>query len=248
MPISTLSAAQTLRDALHDYPARAPIGPVAYILNPLVYAWKNHAAYITRFAPDGHTVKAILLGMNPGPWGMAQSGIPFGTTSFVKNFLGLHEKVDTPLHTHPKRPILGLTCEKQEVSGMRLWSAIQSSFQTPENFFRDFFVVNYCPLAFQSESGANLTPDKVPSELWHTCRHASEAHLADVIRALKPEMVIGIGKWAEDQAKQVIARFSLSVKTGTILHPSPASPAANRGWAEQAHAQLKALGYPWPTF
>ncbi len=38
-----------------------------------------------------------------------------------------------------------------------------------------------------------------------------------------------------------------SVRIGRILHPSPASPAANRGWAEVATSQLKALGVEVPS-
>ena len=32
------------------------------------------------------------------------------------------------------------------------------------------------------------------------------------------------------------------IRIGRVLHPSPASPAANRGWAAAAEKQLLALG------
>lgn len=245
--MSTLKAALKLRDTLTHYPDLAPMGTIAYILNPIEYAWKNHADYITRYAPDGHRVEAILLGMNPGPWGMAQTGIPFGTSTLVRDFLGITGEVDQPKRFHPKRPIHGIQCKTQEVSGMRLWGAIRDCFGTPEAFFARFYVANYCPLAFQDEKGANITPDKLPKALWEECSAACQAHLAEVVTALRPQMIIGVGKWAQTQADIVRKVFDLPVETASILHPSPASPAANRGWKALALAQLEKLGHPWPT-
>ena len=242
-----VDSAAHLRDTLNDYPDRAPIGAVTTILNPLDYAWDNHATYLTRFAPPGHTVEAIFLGMNPGPWGMAQTGIPFGTSKLVREFLGITGEVRQPKHTHPKRPIYGIHCKTQEVSGTRLWGAIRTCFGTPEAFFARFFVANYCPLAFQTAAGGNVTPDKLPKSAWEAISRACQAHLRDTIVLLKPKTVIGIGKWAEKQAAIVIAAHTLPTRTATILHPSPANPAANTGWYQVATAQLTAIGHPWPS-
>jgi len=57
---------------------------------------------------------------------------------------------------------------------------------------------------------------------------------------LQPEWVVGVGAFAEGRAK--VALKDIDVQVGRILHPSPASPAANRGWGEQATKQLEALG------
>lgn len=243
--MSTLEAALKLRDALHQYSEQKELGQAAYILNPLDYAWEPHATYIKKFAPAGHHIEALLLGMNPGPWGMAQTGIPFGTSNLVRDFLEIEGEVKPPPRTHPKRPIIGLNCETQEVSGTRLWGAIRDCFQTPEAFFSRFYVANYCPLAFQSETGSNITPDKLPGAEWQSIVSGCEDHLAHLIQSLKPKTVIGVGKWAENEAKRVIASRGLATQTATILHPSPASPAANRGWKEAALRQLAAIGHPW---
>jgi len=42
--------------------------------------------------------------MNPGPWGMAQTGVPFGEINAVKDWLGINAEVDKPQKQHPKRP------------------------------------------------------------------------------------------------------------------------------------------------
>ena len=243
--MSVLYAADTLRRAVAAEPGRAPCGSVAYILNPLDYAWALHQSYVKRFAPAGHRVEALLVGMNPGPWGMAQTGVPFGSPDVVRDFLGLRGKVVEPAHTHPKRPVLGLKSPRSEVSGTRLWGAVQQCFGSPEHFFERFFVVNYFPLVYQSATGVNITPDKAPADLVAEPLAASDAHLVAVIRALKPQAVIGVGKWAQRCVRRLVVAHSLPARVGGILHPSPASPAANRGWFEAASKQLDALGHGW---
>jgi single-strand selective monofunctional uracil DNA glycosylase len=240
-------AAQRLKRAVADYPARAPLGSAEYVLDPLDYAWKHHRAYLERYGPrEPGAVEAMLVGMNPGPWGMAQTGVPFGSPDVVRDFLGIHGPVKAPASTHPKRPILGWSGTRTEVSGRRLWGGVRDCFGTPEAFFARFFVANYCPLVFQSETGANLTPDKLPAAALADCYAACEDHMARVIEACAPRTVIGVGKWAEKQVKAIVAARGLDVEVASILHPSPASPAANRGWLPQARKQLAALGHPWP--
>ena len=35
--------------------------------------------------------EAVFLGMNPGLWGMAQTGVPFGTVSLVRDWMGIED-------------------------------------------------------------------------------------------------------------------------------------------------------------
>jgi len=134
---------------------------------------------------------------------------------------------------------LGLDCHRSEVSGARLWGWAKDRYQSPTAFFERFFIWNYCPLSFMVESGANLTPDKLSKEeraaLYAPCDRA----LVRLVETIGPRMVIGVGKFAETRAKKVLGD---RVAIATVLHPSPASPIANRGWAPQAEAQLQALG------
>ena len=245
--MTLVEAAERLNEAVRELPARAPVGPVAYILNPLDYAWENHATYLTRFAPPGGRVEAVFFGMNPGPWGMAQTGVPFGTPDLVREFLRIDGPVRQPARTHPARPIEGVACHRNEVSGQRFWGTVRDCFGTPERFFARFFVANYCPLVFQKESGANLTPDRVPRSLRDAFEAACDDHLVAVVETLHPRTVIGIGKWVTGRAQRVLSGHGVDVRVASILHPSPASPAANRGWRTVALGQLEALGHPWPT-
>lgn len=212
--------------------------PVTHVYNPLDYAWKPHADFLKRFGEGPKEI--VFVGMNPGPFGMAQTGVPFGDPGFVRDWMGVKGKVGKPPVEHPKRPIIGLDSERAEVSGTRLWGWAKERFGTADAFFARFFVINYCPLVFMEETGRNRVPEKLPKAEREPLFDACDRGLRDSIRALKPQMVIGVGKFAEDCAKRVLGDDV--PKIGRILHPSPASPIANRGWAPQADKQLEALG------
>jgi single-strand selective monofunctional uracil DNA glycosylase len=215
--------------------------PVTHVYNPLVYARANYAAYVERYAnAEPVTPRVLLLGMNPGPWGMAQTGVPFGDAAIVRDWLGIEGAVKPPRDVHPARPIFGLDCPRSEVSGTRLWGAIRDRFRTPERFFERFFVGNYCPLCFLEESGRNRTPDRLAGSERAPLFDRCDAHLRRTVEILRPRLVVGIGSFAAGRA--TIALEGSGVPVGQILHPSPASPAANAGWAEKVEAQLAALG------
>jgi single-strand selective monofunctional uracil DNA glycosylase len=170
---------------------------------------------------------------------MVQTGVPFGEVELVRDWLRIDSGVGQPKVEHPKRPIDGFDCHRSEVSGKRLWGWAKERFGEPEKFFKRFFVWNYCPLAFMEASGRNRTPDKLPlPERKPLYAHCDEA-LTRIVDHVKPGMVLGIGKFAEKRAQVVLGN---GIRIGTILHPSPASPIANKGWAKQAEKQLKDLG------
>jgi len=212
--------------------------PVTHVYNPLVYAWAAHQEYLRRYARGSKRV--VFCGMNPGPFGMAQTGVPFGEIAAVRDWLKINAPIGKPDPEHPKRPVHGFACKRSEVSGKRLWGLFAERFGAPEAFFAEHFVANYCPLGFYETSGCNRTPDKIPSREITPVLEACDQHLMRVIDALQPEWVIGIGDFAEKRAQAVLA--GKPVKIGRILHPSPASPEANRGWSEKATEQLRSLG------
>jgi single-strand selective monofunctional uracil DNA glycosylase len=214
--------------------------PVARVYLPLEYAWRAHRRYLECYGRG--TRRVVFLGMNPGPFGMAQTGVPFGEVSAVRDWLGICETVEKPAYEHPKRPIDGFHCQRSEVSGRRLWGLFAERFGTAEAFFRKHFVLNYCPLVWMNENGANLTPDKLPAAEMAPVEDACLTHLSEVLEYLKPQFLIGIGGFAEQRLIRAAAAIGSNAKIGRILHPSPASPAANRGWAEAATRQLHELG------
>lgn len=216
--------------------------PVQIVYNPLEYALKPHLTFVTKYARIG--VETLFIGMNPGPWGMAQTGVPFGEVSMVRDWLEIDEPVQKPKREHPKRPVNGFDCHRSEVSGMRFWGWARDTFGTPKKFFSSFFVANYCPLCFMEESGRNLTPDKLPRAERQPLLQACDRALRATVELLQPKIIVGIGQFAENRARDSLA--GLRVRIGRICHPSPASPIANRGWAKRMTAELKDMGIELP--
>lgn len=212
--------------------------PVTHVYNPLEYARAAWDAYVDRYGRGSREV--ILLGMNPGPWGMVQTGVPFGDVKMVRDWLGIEEKIGRPADPHPKRPVTGFACPRSEVSGTRLWGWAGSRFGTPEKFFARFFVANYCPLAFMEASGRNRTPDNLPGREKEPLFEACDRAFRHMARIMNPRWVVGVGKFAAQRASEALAGMPVSV--GSITHPSPANPLANRGWAAVAEKDLAAMG------
>lgn len=212
--------------------------PVECVYSPLEYAREAHAEYVKRYGSGRKEV--VLLGMNPGPWGMAQTGVPFGEVNLVRDWLKIKGRVDRPRPEHPARRIDGFDCRRSEVSGARLWGWARDTFGTPKRFFKRFFVANYCPLIFLEASGRNRTPDRLPARERGPLFVACDLALRRTVEALQPRYIIGVGAFAESRAHEALVDFDVAI--GGILHPSPASPAANRNWAAKATTQFARLG------
>ena len=213
--------------------------PVAHVYDPLAYAWEPHAEYLSRFG-SGPPGRVVFVGMNPGPYGMTQTGVPFGEIAAVRDWMGIDAPVARPAIEHPRRPILGFAHPRSEVSGARLWGWARARFGTPEAFFARCFVANYCPLVFLEESGRNVTPDQLPAAEQAALFGPCDAGLRRVVAVVRPRVVVGVGTFADKRARTALAGTGVPVVR--VLHPSPASPIANRGWAAAAEAELTQQG------
>lgn len=231
------AAARKLSDAVDGL---AFSEPVTHVYNPLGYAWAPHAEYIRRFG--ARRKRVVFLGMNPGPYGMAQTGIPFGEVAAARDWMGIDAPVAKPVPEHPKRLIQGFACARSEVSGRRLWGFFAERFGSAEAFFEEHYVANYCPLVFMQESGKNHTPDKLPAAERAPLDAACDAHLRSLLEILRPQWAVGVGAFAEAKLAAVVAGLDTPPQVMRVLHPSPASPAANRGWGEAALRQLQEAG------
>lgn len=231
-----IASAQRLNDAVKKLHFSKP---TAYVYNPLEYAWISHQLYLEKYGNSEK--KVIFLGMNPGPWGMAQTGVPFGEVMAVKTWLEIETPVSKPENEHPKRPVLGFSCPRSEISGLRFWKLFADRFGQANAFFERHFVANYCPLAFMESSSLNRTPDKLHAAERIPLLQACDKHLREIRDILQAEWLIGVGHFSASRIREVFKNDS-SVKTGFILHPSPASPAANRNWSGAVEQQLIQLG------
>jgi len=222
--------------------------PITHVYDPLQYAWAPYQGYVTRYG-NAHK-RVLLVGMNPGPYGMMQTGVPFGEISAVRDWMGVDAPVQRPAHQHPKRPIAGFDCMRSEVSGRRVWGWAALRFGSAAAFFSEWFVLSYCPLVFLEASGRNFTPDRRPVAERRAVAQACDHHLAAALAALQPEWAIGVGAFAERRLRAVLesdavdSALARRIKVGQILHPSPASPVANRGWSDAVDRTLAQLRVP----
>ncbi len=224
-----------------------PGSPVTHVYNPLLYAREPWSLYCRRFGVG--TKEVLFVGMNPGPFGMAQTGVPFGEIRAVRDWMGIEGRVDKPRREHPKRPVVGFACRRSEVSGARLWGWARERFGSAEEFFGRFFVYNYCPLAFMDEKGANVTPDKLGRPVRELLTRECDLALREVVRALQPRWVIGVGAYAEDRAREALTAVAAEGRRagaatlcfGRIPHPSPANPASSKDWPGQVDRALCAF-------
>jgi single-strand selective monofunctional uracil DNA glycosylase len=214
--------------------------PVAYVYSPLDYAWPIARAYYERY---GRGPKEILfIGMNPGPFGMGQTGVPFGEIAAVRDYMRLAGVVATPRRTHPKRPVLGLGCPRSEISGQRLWGAFSKRWPNVDDFFARAFVLNYCPLLFLGASAVNITPDKIGKVERKKMEAICDKSLAETIAILEPKYIVGIGNYATKRATIVTEAENYERSVINMPHPSPASPAANANWENSARTVLVKAG------
>ena len=231
----TLLAAS--RRLAHDAGALSFRPPVTFVYNPLLYARECHEAYLRQFAAGPK--RTIFLGMNPGPWGMTQTGVPFGEVAAVREWLGISGHVRKPAGGHPRVPVSGFDCPRSEVSGRRLWGFFRETFGTAELFSRENFVSNYCPLMFLDEAGRNVTPDRISRHDQAALFEVCDRFLLTVIDLLQPRWLVGIGLFAW---RRLCAVREAPGHEGTgvtrITHPSPANPRSGRNWAGQAAAAL----------
>ncbi|MFZ7113600.1 MAG: uracil-DNA glycosylase family protein [Desulfatiglandales bacterium] len=233
-----MEAAEIIDELIKDLRPMRYGPPVTHVYNPLEYARSAYEEYLRRYGTPPKEI--VLLGMNPGPWGMAQTGVPFGDVHAVREWLGIHVPVGAPGAVHPKRPIEGLACMRREVSGKRLWGWARRAYGTPERFFSRFFVANYCPLLFIEESGRNRTPDNLRASEKNPLLEICDRALRRTIEEIKPRWVVGIGRFAEARARKALV--GRDVQIGGISHPSPANPRANRGWEALVVEELASMG------
>jgi single-strand selective monofunctional uracil DNA glycosylase len=212
--------------------------PVTHVYNPLTYARAPYSQYLQRYAKSPKQV--VLIGMNPGPWGMAQTGIPFGEVTAVRDWLKIEAPVEIPANMHPKRPIRGFDCPRSEISGKRIWGWVQKRFKTPQNFFARFFISNYCPLQFIEAGGRNRTMNQLRAAERNPLFKACDRALRRTVEQLKPQYVVGVGRFTAERARMALTDLPLVI--GGITHPSPANPKANRGWEALVERELAELG------
>ena len=235
-----IRSAASLRDDVRPIGRRlVSEGSVDVCYNPLDYAWDAHEAYLMQMGGSG--ARTVILGMNPGPHGMGQMGIPFAATSVVRDLLGITGiPVNQPEAADLRRPVVGLEYPREEVSGTRLWGLLAEHYGDAGAIASSVFLVNHCPLMlFSGPRAANITPDKVGGKSAQALLERCDQHLREVVVALDAQRVIGVGRFAESRARSALTDDAVEVVG--CWHPSPASPLANRNAGADWRANVRAV-------
>ncbi len=201
---------------------------VSWSYNPLRYAWPVHRAYLRSFGRGKK--RSVFLGMNPGPWGMGQTGIPFGDPVIAGDWMGLRGlEIQRPANQREQRPVKGWDSEREEGSGQRLFGYLRSRFGSLEKFFRDHFVLNYFPLVLFGPEARNVTPSKLLKADRTKVFEACDPYLREMVSYYEPEVLVGVGKFALRRLRAVFGEDGdHPYRIVDIPHPSPASPIATR--------------------
>jgi single-strand selective monofunctional uracil DNA glycosylase len=217
----------------------------SYRYNPLLYAWEPHQEYLRRYGqgPPGRT---LLVGMNPGPWGMAQTGVPFGDPVMVRDWMGIDGRILPFPGAHQRCPVMGFASHRREGSGTRLYGWAQRRYGSAEAFFARNFVLNYFPLLLLDSDGINLTPAILPASERSAVAAVCDPYLREAVKAVEPSCVAGVGKYATEQVRRVVAELGLEIPTPCLLHPSPANPMANSNWEQLVESELCSVGVVLP--
>ena len=278
-----IKTTRILADDLHAL--RRPAG-VSHVYNPLRYMWPAHERFLSRHyvtdrasAPDGRLDfyepagatrprRYLILGMNPGPHGMVQTGLPFGDVVNAAAMLGYRtgDQVPAPdlagVELHPSRPVIGLSATRREASGERLWGGLAAIFGGLEQTLAACFAANYCPLAYFADDaqGTNVTPEdfgkktiKGEPNPRHDPGYAAELdkvclpYLVRVARAMRVEVILAVGRYAEAKANIIAAlqpddSRPARPKVVYLTHPSPLATRSAGEWATMARHALENAG------
>ncbi|XP_076299727.1 single-strand-selective monofunctional uracil-DNA glycosylase isoform X3 [Lasioglossum baleicum] len=190
----------------------------------------------------GNWWESVGISGNQGIVGSGKGTCTLMYTHIVyTNFFIICGPVGKPAKEQPDRKVTGFQCTRSEVSGKRLWGLFKELCGNPENFFEHAYIHNYCPIAFMDKKGRNITPSEIKGAEIAKVHSACDKVLADIIRLLKVEILIGIGIYAEKRSQLVVQSHKLPIKILCLPHPSPRA-ANNKNWSEKATKKLSEFG------
>ncbi|XP_017774188.1 PREDICTED: single-strand selective monofunctional uracil DNA glycosylase-like [Nicrophorus vespilloides] len=209
---------------------------VEYVYNPLEYAYNGYSQFVKKYLDTSKHI--LFVGMNPGPYGMCQTGIPFGDVNTVQNWFEINVEVNRPRRECPERPVLGLECKRVEQSGKRLWEYFRKKCGLPEHFFRNAFILNYCPLGFFDANGKNITPNNLKVANKRKIQQICDQYMLHVLQLLECKIVVGIGRYAQERMDNILKTSNLDVQLLYMKHPSPLAGTTDQ-WIEDTNKLIQ---------
>jgi single-strand selective monofunctional uracil DNA glycosylase len=227
------------------------------IWNPGLYAASWHALFRKEYPASAGCI--LVFGLNPGPYGMAQTGIPFTDLKRLREHLprlakGLERRgcslAGVGLAPRSLRPYLSRTFES---SAVRVYRFLSRGWGSAEDGWRSVVVANPCSLLFMDAAGENRTPaDLVGAvsrrtgslvaarRLRERCNALRRLAAREAVRVLSPRGVVLLGKDAQRAMQTGIAPL---LGPDSILgweHPARAVPDR---WAMGLLEEIKRRGW-----
>ncbi|XP_037927861.1 single-strand selective monofunctional uracil DNA glycosylase-like [Teleopsis dalmanni] len=219
-----------LNEKLRHY--RAPIEDITHIYNPVEYAADLHCEYLRKYLDRPKRV--VFLAVHPEQNGMAQTGVPFGNVSTVRDMMKLCGEVKQPNRLHPKHPVLGLNCHINEPSGVRFWGLMDKIAGSLDTFSEQCFVHTFCPLLFFNEYGRTIEPCVLPFEIKYPMRDLLVEALCKEMKLVQPEIIVVTGNYVYNG----LQRSELYAKTLLVMtNPHPWVP-NNHNWVRRSERWL----------
>jgi len=223
--VHVVNATRLLSARLEPVRAALPAAGLKAVaaIDPTSYAFGNYTRFM-QLAASGPRL-ALFVGMNPGPHGMAQTGIPFGDVDTARVLLGGADTID-PLPglraaSGAAWDCKGLAYHRGEQSGMRLWSALSQLCGSPQAALERCCIVNYCPLYMVGPELENITPSDLPRrhDITRALEAACDEHLRQLVLGLEVKTVLSFGSYAHASARRALSGFPVDFYT--TPHPSP---------------------------
>jgi single-strand selective monofunctional uracil DNA glycosylase len=217
------------------------------VLNPGRYGERWHARFRRAYPMSPRPL--LVFGLNPGPYGMAQTGVPFtdlkrlesALPGLWKDLVASGEPVTRPGLAPPS--LARHLTRTFESSSVRVYRFLERAYGRPELALREVVFVNPCPLLFiDPETGANRTPADLPralrarkaAELVHAFEELRRATVLEAVAELEPRGAILLGR---DVAAAVGEALRAALGARSVVeweHPARAVPETwSRGLADE---------------
>jgi single-strand selective monofunctional uracil DNA glycosylase len=214
------------------------------VLDPSRYGERWHAPFRRLYPPRARPL--LVFGLNPGPYGMAQTGIPFtdlkrlaqGLPRLAAELARSGERLSLPgLAPSSLQPFLTRTFES---SSVRVHRFLRLAHGSAERAFREVVFVNPCPLLFIDRAlGENRTPADLPRALRAGVDEARVEVVSVAVARLRARGAIVLGRDAA-AALSVPLRARLGERAVVEWeHPARAVPDI---WARGLLAALRRRG------
>jgi len=205
--------------------AKEARGAGLQVWNPALYALDIYQEYLTKFPPEPGAI--LALGLNPGPYGMAQTGIPFTDCRTASGALGMEMtipgKAPDDLISRLKKAN-GKWRGTYERSSLGMYRFLILAWGDIKTAYRNWFVGNPCPLLFLDPERWNVTPADPRLRRMKEVGELRQRAVIGFSEILNPRGIVCFGKDVAKAVGEVAIRQVGPDRVVFYEHPARAVP------------------------